>query len=310
MMAMKESVARTAEAVMAIAHVDSCFVFDVFDDGMLVAARAPESKRPQVESIRARMDLTTWDELRAHLLSYSPLPMVVDSTWGTGVVLPWLVPSASLGVLCVPNIPRDVLIRLAKSGVCGEFVMASSTADVRARMGKKTDAYLPTFQAWIDGLRETFACMTFPEERDVREPINTALGEQMLRLSRYVGCPIAQNDHGAVMSYGDFEYPLFTAFVLMVLCLARRVAIDRSAVFSLGMTSFGGTVSVTLAKGEGQNVEDMQELITLRALAERKNMPFSYAEADSLLCIRFSPVSKDWSYLELKSPDTFAWLTK
>ena len=53
MMAMKESVARTAEAVMAIAHVDSCFVFDVFDDGMLVAARAPESKRPQVESIRA-----------------------------------------------------------------------------------------------------------------------------------------------------------------------------------------------------------------------------------------------------------------
>ncbi len=308
MLATKERQNLLAEQIMAVTHHDGCYVFDLFDDGMLIAARAPEAKRPRVESIREHLDMVTWDELRAHLLSYSPLPMVVDSAWGTGIVLPALAPDASFGVLCVPNIPRDILIRLAKSGLCGEFALASSTADIRARMGKRTDAYLPIFRAWTEELEAAFEPLILPRERDVREPMNALLGERMLRLSRYVGCPITQNDHGALVNYGDFEYPLFAAFFLTVLCLARRVATDRSAELSLGMTAFGGTVSVTMAKREDVKTEDIQELITLRALAERKNMPFHYVEEDGLLCIRFSPVSKDWSYLELKSPDTFTWI--
>ncbi len=308
MVFMTEQKGLLASEIMATKHEDACYLFDLYDDGLLVSSRALAAKSPQSESIRRYFDLSTWDEIRTHLLSYSPLPMVVDSRLGTGVILPTLAPAASLGVFCVPSIPRDLLIRLAKTGTCGEFVCAASTADIRARMSKRMTACAPQFQAWMENLTEAFYELTLPCDRDAREPINARLHDRMLTLARYVGCPITWSDRGDIVSYGDFDYPLFVAFFLTVLCLCRRIAPDRSICATAGMTSFGGTVSVTMAKREEFRAEHMQELLTLRAIAERKNILFDYAEEEGMLCIRISPVSKDWSYLELKAPDAFSWL--
>ena len=297
-----------AEEIMATLHTDACYLFDLYDDGMLIASRAPACKSPQSESARAYFDPVTWDEIRSHLLSYSMLPMVVDSRLGTGVVLPTLAPAASFGILCIPDIPRDLLIRLTKSGMCGEFVCASSTTDIRARMSKRTNACMKDFEAWMSHLKKAFYDLSLPDGRDVRKPINALLHDRMLEVARYVGCPITWNDRTELISYGDFDYPLFVAFFLTVLCLARRVATDRSVCATVGMTSFGGTVSVTMAKREELRVEEMQELLCLRGIAERKIILFDYAEENGMLCIRFSPVTKDWSYLELKAPDAFAWV--
>ena len=297
-----------AEEIMATLHTDACYLFDLYDDGMLIASRAPACKSPQSESICTYFEPTVWDEIRTHLLSYSMLPMVVDSRLGTGIVLPTLVPTASLGILCIPDIPRDLLIRLAKSGACGEFVCASSTSDIRARMSKRTNARMKDFEAWMSCLKQVFYDLSLPESRDVRKPINALLHDRMLEAARYVGCPITWQDRSDLVSYGDFDYPLFVAFFVTVLCLTRRVASDRSVCVSLGMTSFGGTISVTMAKREELRVEEMQELLCLRGIAERKNILFDYAEEEGTLCIRLSPVSKDWSYLELKAPDAFAWI--
>ncbi len=296
-----------AEEIMAGVHTDCCYLFDLFDDGMLIASRAPAAQSPQAESLKAYLGLGTWEEVRAHLLSYSTLPMVIDSRLGTGLVIPTLAPASSLGVLCVPKIPRDLLIRLAKSGACGEFAFASSTADIRARMSKRTSAYMLDFLEWMEGIKDIFYTLTLPKDRNPREPINEFLHDHMLHLARYVGCPIECVDRGEIMHYGDFDYPLFIAFFLGSLCLARRVATDRSVRVMLDMTAFGGTVSVAMAKREEMRAEHMQELVTLRAIAERKNILFDYAEGEGQLCIRISPVSKDWSYLELKAPNLFEW---
>jgi len=309
MTVMTERQGLLATEIMAGVHTDACYLFDLYDDGMLIASRAPACKSPQSESIRRYFDPSSWDEIRAHLLSYSTTPMVVDSRLGTGVILPTLAPAASLGVLCVPSIPRDLLIRLAKKGVCGEFVCASSTSDVRARMSKRTTACIPEMEAWMARLKDVFYDLALSPERDLREPINTLLHDRMLELARYVGCPITWNDRGDIFNYGDFDYPLFVAFFLTVLCLCRRIAPDRSICATVGMTSFGGTVSVTMTKREELCVEHMQELLSLRAIAERKNILFDYAKEEGRLCIRLSPVSKDWSYLELKAPDMFSWIS-
>lgn len=310
MMWMTERRGLLAEEIMAGVHTDSCYVFDLFDDGMLIASRAPACKSPQSESIRAYFDLKTYEEVRAHLLSYATSPMVVDSRMGAGVVIPSLAPASSLGVLCIPDLERDLLIRLAKSGECGEFVCASSTSDIRARMSKRTATAKPAFEEWMARLREAFYDLSLPPAQRFHNPINDRLHDRMLCLARYVGCPITWRDHGDIVSYGDFDYPLFVSFFLTVLCLARRVATDRSIRAGLGMTSFGGTVSVVMRKREEFFVEQMQELLSLRTIAERKNILFDYAEDGELLCIRLSPVSKDWSYLELKAPDPFSWINE
>ena len=297
-----------ADEIMACKHMDACYLFDLYDDGMLIASRAPAGKSPQSESIRSYFDLATWDEIRNYLLSYPTQPMVADSRLGTGIVIPSLTPSSSLGLFCVPNLPRDLLIRLAKLGLCGEFVCTASTADIRARRSKRTEACLPNFEEWTARLHDAFYDLMLPINRDFHQPINACLHDRMLSLARYVGCPITWDDRGEIVSYGDFDYPLFVSFFLTILCLARRVATDRSVCATLGMTAFGGTVSLTMAKREELCAEEMQELLSLRAIAERKNILFDYTEEQGMLCIRFSPVSKDWSYLELKAPDVFSWV--
>ncbi len=298
-----------AEEIMAISHRDSCYIFDLFDDGLLVSSRAPMEQSPQSESLQRYVDPITWEEIRAHLLSYSSIPLVVDTKWGTGIVIPTLAPASSLGVLCVPSIPRDLLIRIAKVGLCGTFALASSTNDIRARQSKRTAACLPYFRDWMARVSESFDSLTLPKEQDPREPINDILRAHMLRLSRYVGIPVTISEQDSLYSYGDFDYPLFVAFILTVFCLGRRVATDRSVRVRLDMTAFGATVRVAMTKGENISSEQLQELVSLRALAERKNILFDYAEQGDMLCIRISPVSKDWSYLELKAPDLFEWET-
>ena len=89
-----------AETIMARAHADRLYVFDLFGNGTLVASRAPEEYSLRSENIQDYFTPATWQEVRTHLLSYSSLPLVVDSRLGVGLVLPSLAPAASLGVLC------------------------------------------------------------------------------------------------------------------------------------------------------------------------------------------------------------------
>ena len=297
-----------AEKIMAIAHDDTCYIFDAFEDGMLVASRAPAANSPQAESIRAYLDLVTWEEMRTHLLSYSPLPMVIDSRLGTGIVIPTLAPAASLGVLCIPDLPRDLLIRLAKSGVCGAFAFARSTSDIRARMSKRTTQAQPTFEAWMARVREIFYDFEAIDIQEPSKPIHEPLCRYIESLSCYLGCPLHVRVRKEIVSYGELDMPLLVAILLNVICLARRVATDRRAEIVLDMTSFGATIGVTMAKREECVTAELQELLSMLALAERKNILFDYAESEGMLGIRFSPVSKDWSYLELKAPDVFAWV--
>lgn len=299
----------TPLTVMARPHADRCYIFDLADDGMLIASRAPFAEEAQSESIRAYLSLGTWEELRAHLLSYSVCPMVVDTHLGTGVVLPTLTPDASLGVLCIPTIPRDLLVRLAGCGRYGDFVLASSLSDIRIRQSSRTEAARPAFLAWTNELLRVFDVGALPTECDRLFPINVFLRERAHQLASYLGCPIEWHEYGDVTNYGDFELPLFTAFLLNALCLARRVATNRRAYVSIGTTNFGCTVGVRFLKREGTVTEHLQELLSLRALAERKNLLFDYAEGEGMLHIRFAPVSKDWSYLELKTPDLFGWIS-
>lgn len=308
---MNETIVRknvSPRTIMAIQHTDRCYLFDLFDNGRIIASRAPFSQSPQGESICEYLSPVTFDEVRAHLLSYSSLPMVVDSTLGTGMVFPVLTPASSLGIFCVSNLPRDLFIRLAKTEESEEFVFASTTSDIRARASKRTAAYREGFEEWITAVRGAFEGEDLKIALPPNATLNDILGEHALRLSRYLGCPITWSERGCVMNYGDFDYPLFVAFAAALLCLARRISADRSAQITLGTTGFGGTVSVRMLKREGSLAEQMQELLSLRALAERKNILFDYAEDDAFLAVRFSPVNKDWSYLELKASDPFAWI--
>lgn len=294
-----------AEQMMAKAHIDRCYVFDLFGNGTVVASRAPEGSSLRSETVQDYFEPTAWQEVRAHLLSYSPLPLVVDCRLGTGVVFPGFAAASSLGVLCLPSMPRDCLIRLAKSGLCGEFAMASSTADIRRRMSKRTEALLANFEAWMTEMETVFRVPSFSMTRDPREPINGALHDRMYSLAYYVGVPVSVRDLGEITSVGDFDFSLCSAFFLMSFCLARRVAIDRSVTVRLQMTGFGGACGIEISVPETFCAEEQQELGSMRAIAERKNILFDYVEGGGRLCIRFSPVCKDWSYLELKSPDLF-----
>ena len=294
-----------AEEIMAKPHADRCYVFDLFGDGTLVTSRAPEAAALRSESVQDYFAPSVWQEVRAHLLSYSPLPLVVDCRLGTGVVFPDLAAASSLGVLCLPSIPRERLIRLAKSGACGTFALSASTGDVRMRMSKRTWDFLPAFEVWMTEMKQGIGDLALPSGRDPREPIHAILHQRMLALSYYTGTPISIFDLREITSVGDFDFPLFVAFLLLSLCLGRRVAIDRSVTVRLQMTSFGGACSITMAVPHALCAEQQQELLTMRAIAERKNIPFDYVDSEEILCLRFAPVCKDWSYLELKSPDLF-----
>ena len=131
--------------------------------------------------------------------------------------------------------------------------------------------------------------------------INDKVIERAFEVSCYVGCPIGVICGEALKAIGDFDFALFVSMLFTLLMCANRVSPKSEASFWAEQTECGAAFTVSFELS-GISFKDIYEIEACRCIAERKNILFEVMSDDKLVHVRFSPICREWSYLELKSP--------
>ena len=122
--------------VMRETFFEDCYLFDLAQNGRIVAARAPHARMRLGESFLALLSSEAESELIAYLLSYQQSPFITETEAGIAIILPALMPDTALGIALLPHADRDsVLHRLSKENrvslVFSEFLTDRGTGRVR-----------------------------------------------------------------------------------------------------------------------------------------------------------------------------------
>ncbi len=280
--------------------LDNCYVFDFASGCRFIARRALHSHQIGGKSIYDIMSREGAEEMLAHLMSHTDVLMFVKTSLGPAVVVPSLVPSCSLGVLVFATWDTDDVFREARAGRMKVAFSRELTAGRTIRHTKSSIKNAERSALLLSRLREAFAGTH--ERQLVSGNITSRLEERIYALSYYVGCPVGIVCEQPIIAVGDFDLSLFVAFTAITLMCARDVAPLREASVALENNDYGISVRVSMVTA-GQHKKKLKGVEDFRALADRKRMLFEYLWDPEIIHIRFSPIAKDWSFLEVKSPN-------
>ena len=101
--------------IMRETFFEDCYLFDMAQNGRIVAARAPHARMRLGENFFSLISPEAQSELTNYLLGYQHNPFVMDTEAGIAIILPTLMPDTALGLALVPHADRNsVLHRLSK----------------------------------------------------------------------------------------------------------------------------------------------------------------------------------------------------
>ena len=280
--------------------LDNSYVFDIAEGGVFIARRAVSSRRDIGKSVYDIMSREGAEEMIAHLMSHTDVLMFVKTVLGPAIVVPSLVPSCSLGVLVFDTQDTEDVFRAAR---VNKMRAAYSRELIAGRCIRNTKSSLKNAERsalLISRLYEVFAGTH--TDQLVSGDITSLLEERIYALSYYVGCPVSVVCDRPIVSVGDLDFSLFVVFVLISLMCARDISPLRDATVTIENNDYGLSVRINIVS-EKQSKEKITPIESFRALAYRKRMLFECHWETEGIHTRFSPLSKDWSLLEVKSPD-------
>ncbi len=269
------------------------FLFDLADEGRIVAERCPKIRSRVGGHLAELAEGETLSLIGDYLREYRSDPLIVGLEDGVGIVLPYGAPSASLGILLIPTLPRRALLRALRRERERHFVWqdallaesdgyrSADTAEIRAA----TDSLL-----W-----EIEICSRIGDEGgDISSRIHS--------FSCLAGCPIS----APLMDFEESEEidrGLFHVILLVSLLLCRRISASRMATILLDEGRTERRIGIKIPDPVRAEGRDAWELIFLRTLSDRKRIPFDYVASDLFLTLSFCPARMEWSYLGIKQPE-------
>ena len=296
-----------AEEWMVKRHLGDLYIFDLAVDCRMVSWRAPEGKRVKEESFSAWLEPQEREALHGYLTGYGENAILLKTRYGAAMLLPMPVPAASLFAVFVPTLPERKWLPLAASGRYGDFRVDVSCASEAGGRGRRGTEEEKDFVTLCNELSVCFDGLVYPKRVEPGSRIDDMLCERLWALSSFVGCPVRLLRCDAIRDCGEFDFSLYTAFLLVCLCMVRRYADDRTAEVALEAHRYGGAVALRFSAPGLLSVHGIREIATLESIAERKNMLFERSAEEGTLSLRFSPMNKDWSYLGLKAPELDGW---
>jgi hypothetical protein len=265
-------------------------LFDLSDDGRIIASRTAHARLRHGQSF---WDLIQTDEKKSltdYLLSYETMPAVIETSLGIAIVFPTAVSNASLAMALIPLMEKNVLLHALDSLFDGKFFWSE-----HLRAPRRSEKFTPTKKdlTQIDELLRLFSCS------DSSSAEHT-LPQSIYYLSMLCGCPVH------LLSDASFPVPalwnsqLFEAMLTVALLFCRRASRAREVFLSFEQCSDGVTVELR-APNPMEDAATASEIVWLSSLAERKRIFFECTALDHQLCLRWIPISPDWSYLGLKT---------
>lgn len=274
----------------------------------IVACRAPWERNTVGRNFSEMLEKEEYERLSAYLMSYEMKPRVSETLDGQIlIVIPSLMPSATLAVVLVPQIERKILLRfLAKrSGIAlcwNERLAEEASGRMPGGVAKEEEA-LGRLVWEIEAL--SFSALA-PSRRAKNARIDEFLKRRVGVLSELAGCEVTIGEWKELRNSESFDFGMFTSYLLLSLLMFRTAAHRRCAV--VGMEEGVGenerylTVCADCEElGDGLS----WEIGTLETLTEDRLMLFGTRYRDGTLLLRMIPRRIDVSYLGLKASQRF-----
>ena len=144
-------------------------------------------------------------------------------------------------------------------------------------------------------------------------PTKDNLCEQALAIAELCGCAVeidadgfedtSSNEDDLV---SEFDFPLYSAFLINLLLLARRAAKTREAKIILKTKEENPHVSVSFELADG-HTDVYGELSSMSNISEQLRLLFLRDLENRHLTVTLSPIRKDWALLGIKTPFEFTW---
>ncbi len=237
------------------------------------------------------------DELNKALFSYELRPILFSDKENIAFVLPSFTASSGMYLLAVPNVSQRAVAFALENGFLGDVLVLGELAEFdRASKRMREDAKL--LRDWLLGLYFCFALRGESDDRNFDEFLRLRISS----IAEHVGVNTRIVSLGDVRETENFDLGLFSAFVTIMLMLAREYSRDESVLVSISEEGKRLFVSVDFSFDEQAPLYD-RGMIAFKGMVERKRVLFETVEKNNTISIRISPIIEDWSLLELKVPD-------
>ena len=157
---------------------------------------------------------------------------------------------------------------------------------------------------------EDYSCLTEEEQKQLlleankcrqQEASLSLISSWISYVSELTGCDarVSTEDFGETVK--EFDVKAFTTFAVTFFCVVRSASPLRHADIELSLEN-GYCVSHMSFHADESNSRVSAALAAFSEYASRRKMRFDWRREKERLTVTFTPVSKDWALLEVKSP--------
>jgi hypothetical protein len=300
----KENIRHSKSRTQAKKHLCYAYVLSPVNSMIPIALRAPAESDFSLQNI----SIFQKEEIISHLSSYSEDVLICEHEGVALAVIPSIYPSSSLCLLLAfdpDQITIGEILRLIECDECARIFKVSEHLDSKSvKMTRALENKASDFFALCEEIKMYFTGMERIATLAGESEVKRALVEQAFGISEFVGCPLDEIDE----MWEDDEclktdLPLYSAFLLSFLLLARENAPLRSAKITLGASSSAIKVGVVFDSDKSLMLSDT--VLEWERLAFDRNMLFECYEEQGKFHVAFHPLRRDWSYLGLKQRINF-----
>lgn len=286
---------------------DRLYVFDLNDGGEIIASCSVNNLGDRPNTPMDWLCDSDRKELLEYLKSYSSSPFLTSVEKEAVVFFGQLMPPSALGVVWLPDIKVEDIIRIAS--ILGiELCMTSklsSELERSIRVGKRV---VEKYGSTIELMRELWQSLSDTSSGTRPEgDVKAWLTERVKNIARLVGGFAAVVFEETPKDSDDLNYGFISAFTTVSMMLARKLSSTGGVdvIFSK-RGSLGITVRLEFSVDVSGEYE-VREIEALQRITAEKNIFFDYTITEGAISLCVAPTVKDWSILELKHGDNFFW---
>lgn len=276
-------------------------IFDISDGCSFIAERITDKSRPLGSGLYDIMSDDQVMETVAHATSYTEIPLFVNTTRGVAMMLPHLAPCSSLGVLIFPHFGGDHLFRIYKHmGWRAKFGIGTDGLSVR--YSKNCTKYTPFAEELNDRIHSALDWTVSAFATDLCGDITPHLENRVYAMSYFTGCPVGLTCNESINVLGEFDFPMFTAFLLIMSAIVCDVSPTGECAIALSKPDHEVEIRADFITDDN-DVRNHPSAAAIKRIVDRKRMCIVPFAADNMVHCKFYPTVKDWSILGIKSPD-------
>lgn len=267
-------------------------LFDLSDNGRIIASRAPHARTRQGESFWDLVDPQERQSVKDYLLSYEAAPLVIRTSLGIAILFGDSVPHVSLAAALLPHMEQSTLLRVLERLPEPSLLWSERlpTPSFSARL-------VPTEDDLSQLASLLHAITSFPNSEDL-SAWKLSRASYLTGVQVFTDKPLSLPEH--------WNARLCESILLIALLLCRRISLGREAFLTVEQ---GDEPMLSLRISHPvADVSSAEELTWLSALAARKRFFLDYDVSKRQIHLRFIPYTSDRAYLELKEPPNIGFL--